>query len=266
MNNDTKNTTTDNSLSWPERIKRKVYKPRTSALHDRSSKKDDKKPVCTSDHRVHGHSFEDESAREDSPSRRDIKKEVNSKDWYQINPDSCKYVLCDIKKDMNEIYDLIVRDRSIKEPSIIMSVYGGAKYFRLTNRLEKEFIHGIIHTATIAKAWILTAGINTGVSKLVGESISRARALNKDLQVTCIGLTMWGSIGEQARLKLKSNCSTTPPTLSNTIEDNKDMLEKNHTHCILFDNGQSNGYLEDSKRSDFVKVACGKKKCKCSRL
>jgi hypothetical protein len=53
-------------------------------------------------------------------------------------------------------------------------------------------------------AWILTNGINTGVSKLVGEGISHYRLLTEDPnKVKCIGLTMWGTVNESIRLELK---------------------------------------------------------------
>jgi len=57
---------------------------------------------------------------------------------------------------------------------------------------------------SILDAWILTAGINNGVSKLVGEGISHYRLLREyPNKVKCIGMTMWGTINENTRLELK---------------------------------------------------------------
>jgi hypothetical protein len=54
-------------------------------------------------------------------------------------------------------------------------------------------------------AWILTAGVNNGVSKLVGEGISHYRLLREySNKVKCIGMTMWGTISENTRLELKN--------------------------------------------------------------
>jgi hypothetical protein len=54
-------------------------------------------------------------------------------------------------------------------------------------------------------AWILTAGINNGVSKLVGEGVSHYRLLREDPnKVKCIGMTMWGTINDITRLELKN--------------------------------------------------------------
>jgi hypothetical protein len=35
----------------------------------------------------------------------------------------------------------------VKPPQLIMCIIGGAKYFKLNERLEKEFIKGIIQAA-----------------------------------------------------------------------------------------------------------------------
>jgi len=56
----------------------------------------------------------------------------------------------------------------------------------------------------VLDTWILTAGINNGVSKLVGEGISHYRLLREyPNKVKCIGMTMWGTVNESTRLKLK---------------------------------------------------------------
>ncbi len=46
--------------------------------------------------------------------------------------------------------------------------------------------------------------MNTGVSKLVGEGVAHHCLLKEDRdKVTCIGLTMWGTIDESMRIELK---------------------------------------------------------------
>ncbi|CAF4189794.1 unnamed protein product, partial [Rotaria sordida] len=135
----------------------------------------------------------------------------------------------------------------------------------MTERLEKEVIRGLIDAATIANAWILTAGINNGVSKLVGEGILHYSLLRAHPNtVKCIGMTMWGTINENTRLELKTASSGNPRPLCErqipeNIQENKETIEKNHTHCILFDGGILNEYLSDSQRNQFVTEACRNK-------
>lgn len=141
-----------------------------------------------------------------------------------LQPSGCKFLRIDNRLPIEDLFQLIFEDCGRQKPALILSVYGGAKYFTMTERLEKEFIRGVIDAATMAgksfilsfilmnkkinliylDAWILTAGINNGVSKLVGEGISSHRLLQEySNKVKCIGLTMWGTIDENTRLELK---------------------------------------------------------------
>ncbi|CAF1019434.1 unnamed protein product [Rotaria sordida] len=179
-----------------------------------------------------------------------------------LKPTGCKFLRIDNRLPMEDLFQFILEDCGGQKPALILSIYGGAKYFTMTERLEKEFIRGVIDAATTANAWILTAGINNGVSKLVGEGISHYRLLREYwIKVKCIGMTMWGTINDNTRCELKRASSEPLPTLcerqipENTQED-KATIEPNHTHCILFDSGRLNEYLSDSQRDLFVTEAC----------
>ncbi|CAF0730867.1 unnamed protein product [Adineta steineri] len=174
----------------------------------------------------------------------------------------CKFIRVDSRVAIKDLFQLVLEDSGGQKPDLIISVYGGAKYFTMTERLEKEFIRGVIDAATMADAWILTAGINNGVSKLVGEGISHYRLLREySNKVKCIGMTMWGTINETTRLELKGASQGSPRPLCQrqipeSAQENKETIELNHTHCILFDSGRLNEYLSDSQRHQFVTEAC----------
>ncbi|CAF3430705.1 unnamed protein product [Rotaria sp. Silwood1] len=179
-----------------------------------------------------------------------------------LKPTGCKFLRIDNRLPMEDLYQFIVEDCDRQKPALILSVYGGAKYFTTTERLEKEIIRGVIHAATMANAWILTAGIDNGISKLVGEGISHYRLLQEyPLTVKCIGMTTWGTINEDTRLELKSSSSRFPTSLCqrqipDDAQEYKETIERNHTHCILFDGGKLNEYLSDAHRDKFVIAAC----------
>ncbi|CAF4191196.1 unnamed protein product [Adineta steineri] len=116
----------------------------------------------------------------------------------------CKYIRIDHQLPMAPIYELLVNDCGDTKPGLILSIYGGAKYFTMTEKLEKEIIRGIIDAAATSNAWILTTGVNNGVSKLIGEGISHYRLLKPNPnKIVCIGLTKWGTINESTRFELK---------------------------------------------------------------
>jgi hypothetical protein len=51
---------------------------------------------------------------------------------------------------MGCVYNLLLGNCGGKKPALILSVYGGAKYFTMTEKLEKEIIRGIVDAATTA--------------------------------------------------------------------------------------------------------------------
>ncbi|CAF1400746.1 unnamed protein product, partial [Didymodactylos carnosus] len=104
-------------------------------------------------------------------------------------------------------------------------------------------------------AWILSTGLNSGVSKLVGDGISQYRLLAKyPKDVIAIGLTQWGSLTKDTRNLLKQQSKMDVGNKLMNLHDSE-TLEWNHTHFILFDNGQLKSYMSDSQRSQLVEAA-----------
>jgi hypothetical protein len=68
----------------------------------------------------------------------------------RLKPTDCKFIRLDNQTDMGCVYNLILDDCGRKKPALILSVYGGAKYFTMTEKLEKEILRGIIDAATTA--------------------------------------------------------------------------------------------------------------------
>ncbi|CAF3258135.1 unnamed protein product [Rotaria sp. Silwood2] len=231
--------------------------------------------LCPCGRMVRCHSFTDESLESKEAKQGNTKWEppkvflnmthsakVPINVYGTLQSTGCKFLRTDLRLPIKNLFQLILEDCEKQKPALILSIYGGAKYFTMTERLEKEFIRGVIDAATMANAWILTAGVNNGISKLVGEGISHYRLLREySIKVKCIGMTMWSTIDDNTRLDLKNASKGHPPPLckrqipENTQED-KETIEPNHTHCILFDGGKLNEYLSDTQRHQFVTEAC----------
>jgi hypothetical protein len=55
--------------------------------------------------------------------------------------------------------------------------------------------------------WILTTGLNSGVSKLIGQGVHRNVLLNENIwKPIVIGMSRWGTISENTREMLKKVC------------------------------------------------------------
>ncbi|CAF4147515.1 unnamed protein product [Rotaria socialis] len=247
-------------------------KGKTCKIYNRESRTNNSNDVCTCNRLAKRHSYDGKCMKADVAltalelANGVIFTSQTALDCCGVLSSGCKFIRCSEQTPPKLLYPLILADCGNKKPSLIISVYGGAKYFMLTEKLEKEFMRGIVDVATIADAWILTAGLNNGVSKLVGEGISQYRLLKQyPKEVVCIGLTLWGSVSENTRIELKKANQTNSfnkeyeRQLPENAKDNRETVDRHHTHCVLFDSGKLNEYLGDGQRSSFVKHICDDK-------
>ncbi|CAF0830978.1 unnamed protein product [Rotaria sordida] len=170
------------------------------------------------------------------------------------------------------LIDLVIEDVD-SQPDLLISCFGGAKNFAMTDKLEKEFMNGISRAAVTKSVWLLTTGLNQGASKLIGQSVHRFTLLNKNLsEPTIIGMTSWGTLTEHTQKVLKYQTSEHVYNMDFIQWDEEDSLEslnwneyntldKYHSHFLLLDDGRMNVYLDDRPRSDFIQKMCSKTNC-----
>jgi hypothetical protein len=121
--------------------------------------------VCCCGRLVRSHSFDRESLQAEAKRKNKLnwtppsqfKKTIQSFSvpvniFGRLKSNGCKFIRLDAQSDINVVYDLLVADCGGEKhkPALILSVYGGAKYFIMTEKLEKPIIRGIIDAATIA--------------------------------------------------------------------------------------------------------------------
>jgi len=198
------------------------------------------------------------------------------------------YVRCDLETPPSVLAELVYEVWKVKPPKLIMCIIGGAKYFKLNERLEREFIKGIIQAALKAgrsrffekikfcfdsdeflDGWLITPGFKTGVVQLVGEAIHDHRVTNPRSRITAIGCSKWGATRNREALILvriikrgfiNSKCFLFVQKKSSTIQLNgkakaekgQQDLEPNHTHFLLLDDGTYYNYELDDYRTRFV--------------
>ncbi|CAM2727627.1 unnamed protein product [Rotaria socialis] len=165
------------------------------------------------------------------------------------------YIRCDIETQPSILAQLMYDVWKTKKPKLIMCIIGGAKYFKLSERLEREFIKGIIQASLRADGWIVTTGFKTGVVQLVGEAIHDHKVTNPRSHIVAIGCSKWGAAKNRASLIRKK--TSTNPTQDATLRESKILrgqrdLEPNHTHFLLLDDGTYYGYDIGDYRTRFV--------------
>ena len=115
----------------------------------------------------------------------------------------------------------------------------------MDRRRRETFKSGLIGAAKATNAWVLTAGTNTGVMRLVGEAVEEGQFLISDggvmrRGIKAIGLCSWGYVHSNQRLV------NPDPSRANTVRYNAGQevrphqpvaLNPNHTHFLLVDDG-----------------------------
>jgi transient receptor potential cation channel subfamily M protein 2 len=85
------------------------------------------------------------------------------------------------------------------QPSLVISVIGGAKNFALDGKKREIFNDGLVKAALSTNAWIITSGLYMGVMRAVGEAVRDGQAMNLGNdrvthQLRCIGVAPWGYV------------------------------------------------------------------------
>jgi hypothetical protein len=84
---------------------------------------------------------------------------------------------------------------------LIISIAGGEYQVHMPSIWKKNFTTGLIRAAkTVPNTWIITGGLNTGVMKLVGDSI--AEEISTD-NVTVLGIAAWRKVFQSSSLEVK---------------------------------------------------------------
>ncbi|CAF1383206.1 unnamed protein product [Rotaria sordida] len=127
-------------------------------------------------------------------------------------------------------------------------------------------MRGIIEAATTADGWILTTGLNSGITKLVGEAILQGRILNgRSKDIVSIGFTKWGSLTERTRYLLSEKFKRQrnginydaneedyefPQEILETTDP--ETIELHHTYMLLFDDGRLSGYISHEQSHGWI--------------
>ena len=115
-----------------------------------------------------------------------------------------------------------------------MSIIGGSNHFEIDHECEKAFKIGLMKTAKISDTWIITAGIDDGIMRLVGDAVDEDSNSNN---LTVLGITGRKKIyGSYPQLKTNSD--------SDTDNSNRKLLNRNHSSFIFVENedGDENDY------------------------
>ncbi|KAM6965339.1 transient receptor potential cation channel subfamily M member 6 [Aplochiton taeniatus] len=145
-----------------------------------------------------------------------------------------KYVRVSVDSNTEALLQLMLKEWQMERPKLLLSVQGGSDNFPLPPKVKQAFSKGLVTAALSTGAWILTDGINTGVSKYVGEAV-KAYGSHDLRKRNTVGVTPWGVIDNHCDLIGRDVLRPYQP-LGNPLSK-RACLNGLHSHFLLVDDG-----------------------------
>ncbi|XP_055958874.1 transient receptor potential cation channel subfamily M member 1 [Patella vulgata] len=170
--------------------------------------------------------------------------DVNDKDRY--------YVCVPKEASVDNIADFIAYRWKKRSPKVVLSLITNTKYFKAwKNEVQVEdFQRGIIEAANLTEMWVLTDGLDSGMSKLIGNAVAEELARRSSLELdnlhientwvreklpklTVIGVVSKSEISYGSYLDGKHNEPKSVENVGQKPHLDRFELNPDHTHFIL---------------------------------
>ncbi|CAL8248689.1 unnamed protein product [Merluccius merluccius] len=151
-----------------------------------------------------------------------------------------KYVRVAVDSKAEAVLQLMLREWQMDRPKLLISVQGGSENLILPPKVSQAFSKGLITAALSTGAWILTDGINTGVSRYVGEAVKTFGSPNLRKRNT-VGVTPWGMINNNNNDLIGRDVYRPYQPLGNPLSKTA-FLNNFHSHFLLVDDGTMGKY------------------------
>uniref|UniRef100_A0A8C8K5N5 non-specific serine/threonine protein kinase n=1 Tax=Oncorhynchus tshawytscha TaxID=74940 RepID=A0A8C8K5N5_ONCTS len=145
-----------------------------------------------------------------------------------------KYVRVAVDAKAEALLQLMRSEWQMERPKLLLTVHGGTENFPLPLKVRQAFSKGLITAAQSTGAWILTDGINTGVSRYVGEAV-KTYGTHDLRKRNAVGFTPWGVIDNHSDLIGRDVLRPYQP-LGNPLSK-RVCLNGLHSHFLLVDDG-----------------------------
>ncbi|XP_076417112.1 transient receptor potential cation channel subfamily M member 6 isoform X1 [Peromyscus maniculatus bairdii] len=175
-----------------------------------------------------------------------------------------KYIRTSYDTKSDHLLHLMLKEWNMELPKLVISVHGGIQNFKMSSNLKEAFSQGLVKAAETTGAWIITEGINSGVSKHVGDAL-KAHSSKSLRKIWTVGILPWGVIENQRELVGK-DVVCMYQTLSSNPLSKLTTLNCMHSHFILCDDGTVGKYGNEVKlRRNLEKHLSMQKIHSCSR-
>uniref|UniRef100_A0A8B9GCP4 non-specific serine/threonine protein kinase n=1 Tax=Amazona collaria TaxID=241587 RepID=A0A8B9GCP4_9PSIT len=150
-----------------------------------------------------------------------------------------KYIRLSYDSSLEQLMHLMVKEWQMELPKLVISVHGGIQNFRLPSKVKQVFCKGLVKAAETTGAWIITEGVNSGVSKHVGDAL-KGRSSPHLRKIFAVGIPPWGIIENQSDL-IGKDVVCLYQTLGNPLSK-LSTLNSMHSHFLMADDGTVGKY------------------------
>ncbi|CAF4619850.1 unnamed protein product [Rotaria sp. Silwood1] len=153
-----------------------------------------------------------------------------------------------------DVKDYLIQRCCNKRPSLVISMTGSTKEYNMKSKLFRIFRKGLLKVVQTTDVWIITDGINTSITKLIGEIIRTNPDSSRPIHL--IGIATWGYISGVDQLDVHgTNVHYAKPR---NVQKDEASLEPNHTEFIFIDDGTRSKYGGEIEfRTRFEKAIAG---------
>ncbi|KAK7097580.1 hypothetical protein V1264_004533 [Littorina saxatilis] len=180
-----------------------------------------------------------------------------------------RFILPDGEDSKDRYYMTVMKDAHLDEvarfmalawhrrtPKFVLSIIGSSQYFTpwLKPSFEEDLRNGIIQAANSTDMWILTEGLDLGVSKLIGDAAHREMVRRKNVAQNPLHIQNIKTDERLPRLNIFGICSKSSLVYADVVSGEKSSarhvyntggkpnlklydLNPDHTHFILMDDG-----------------------------
>ncbi|VDO02104.1 unnamed protein product [Rodentolepis nana] len=148
-----------------------------------------------------------------------------------------QYVRINYETPPETVVELLLREWRLRVPSLVISVLGGLANAPLQAKLASVVKRGILRAAKTTGAWVITNGLDAGVTRHVGEALGEEVHV-RGSKIVALGIAPWGVV--QQRNMLTGADRVCQYHAQGTLAGRQETaLNPHHNYFLLADNGTS---------------------------
>ncbi|TNN20175.1 Transient receptor potential cation channel subfamily M member 7 isoform 2 [Schistosoma japonicum] len=153
------------------------------------------------------------------------------------HPTKARYVRLHYETCPELILHLLLHEWRIRVPNLVISIVGGLANAPLQAKLQQVVQRGILRAAKTTGAWIVTNGLDIGVTRHIGEALKDEVHI-RGSNIVALGIAPWGYVQHRETLiGLENTCSYYSQGWRPGRQEAP--LNSDHNYFLLADNGTS---------------------------